>query len=116
MKRNCSGAVTVAILLLFAVVATSQMPPKKTSTGDSVAIVLNDSADPMTIEIQNKGEWAKVKIDPGKDASVAGDHIRVATGRADNATITVDLPIQAGGKYRVAWNTKSGMWDFSPAQ
>lgn len=92
------------------------MPPKKTNTGDSVAIVLNDSADPMTIEVQNKGEWTQVKIDPGKDASVAGDRIRVATIRDDKATITVDLPVQAGSKYRVAWNAKAGMWDFSPAQ
>jgi hypothetical protein len=92
------------------------MPPKKTNTGDSVAIVLNDSANPMTIEVQNKGEWTQVKIDPGKDASVAGDRIRVATIRDDKATITVDLPIQAGNKYRVAWNAKSSMWDFSPAQ
>lgn len=92
------------------------MPPKKTNTGDSVAIVLNDSANPMTVEVRNKGEWTQVKIDPGKDASVAGDRIRVATIRDDKATITVDLPVQAGSKYRIAWNAKAAMWDFSLAQ
>jgi hypothetical protein len=116
MMRNCLAVFILAFLLFTALVATSQMPPKKTSAGDSVAIVLNDSANPMTIEVQNKGEWLKVTIDPGKDASVAGDRVRVATLRDDKAIITVDLPVPAGSKYRVAWNAKAGMWDFSPAQ
>jgi hypothetical protein len=120
MKRNYLSTFTLAFLLAIelgvALAAKTQMPPKKTSAGDSVAILLNDSAGPMTIEVQNKGEWTKLQIDAGKDASVAGDRIRVATLRDDKATITVDLPVQAGSKYRVAWNAKAGMWDFSPAQ
>ena len=116
MKRNCVVACALVALLFTAAVAAGQMPPKKTSGGDSVAIVLNDSANAMTIEVQNKGEWSQVKIDPGKDATVAGDRVRVATTRDDKAIITVDLPVQAGNKYRLAWSSKAGMWDFSPAQ
>ena len=114
MIRNQLATLTLAILLSTAVVATGQMVPQ--NPRNSVAIVLNDSANPMTIEVQNKGEWSKVTIDPGKDASVAGDRVRVATIRDDKAIITVDLPVPAGSKYRVAWNAKAGMWDFSPAQ
>jgi len=50
----------------------------------------------------------------GKDVTLTGDRIRVATKRdEDGAMITVDLPVQAGKKYRLIRNPQSGIWDFS---
>jgi hypothetical protein len=93
--------------------ATGQQPPKGPK---SFSIVLNDSTESMTIEFLSDSEWRQLKVESGKDANIKGDRIRVATNREDKAVITVDLPIQGGKKYRLAWNARASIWDFSPAQ
>jgi len=96
--------------------AKGQQPPKQNRTGNSISVILNDSTESMTIEYRSDSEWRQLKLEPGKDATVQGDRIRVAKTCEDKAVITVDLPIQAGKKYRLAWNARSSIWDFSPAQ
>ena len=93
-----------------------QQLPKTDHLGNSVSVVLNASKEVMTIEYHTASEWRQLKLDAARDSAVTGDRIRVSTTRTDNAIITVDLPIEAGKKYRLAWNSKSSMWDFSPAK
>ena len=106
--------------LLFCALATlvgmridAQQPPKSDRAGNPVSIVRNDTTNAATIEFRTNNDWQQLKIEPGKDATVAGDRIRVATTREDKAIITVDLPIQAGKKYQLIWNTQANIWDFS---
>ncbi|HET8548902.1 MAG TPA: hypothetical protein VFL57_12890 [Bryobacteraceae bacterium] len=106
-----------AVLVLFFAIATSgaqpQQPPKSTRTGSPVSIVRSDASSPVTIEYRANNQWQQLRLEPGKDANVAGDRIRVATTREDKAIVTVDLPVEAGKKYRLLWNTQTGIWDFS---
>jgi hypothetical protein len=108
-----------AKLLLFYCVAiagmriNAQQPPKSDRAGNPVSIVRNDTTNAATIEFRTNNDWRQLKLEAGKDATVAGDRIRVATTREDKATITVDLPIQAGKKYQLIWNTQANIWDFS---
>ena len=102
------------IVALIAVTSVSsfcspQMAPK------TLSIVLNDATSQVTIEYHSGDTWKQVQIDAKKDAQIAGDRIRVATTRDDKATITVDLPVTGGEKYRLFWNDKTSMWDFSSA-
>lgn len=91
----------------------SQQPPKENRQGDPVSIVRNDSGAAITIETQINHQWQAVRIDGDKDANISGDRIRVATTRADGAMVSVDLPIEAGKKYRLFWNDQAHMWDVS---
>lgn len=93
----------------------AQAPPKAGRGGNPVFVVRNDATAPVTIEHRSNNQWQQVKLEPGKDASIPGDRIRVATTREDGAILTVDLPVQAGKKYRLLWNAQSSIWDFSPA-
>ena len=108
-----------AKLVLFCALATlvlrihAQQPPKSDRAGNPVSIVYNDTTTSATIEFKTNNDWQQLKLDAGKDATVAGDRIRVATTREDKAVITVDLPIQAGKKYHLIWNTQANIWDFS---
>jgi len=77
-------------------------------------VVRSDATTPVTIEYQVNNEWRQVVLQGGKDVTLTGDRIRVATKRdEDGAMITVDLPVQAGKKYRLIRNPQSGIWDFS---
>lgn len=117
MRRNTLvGPVFVSLLFLIATSEVAQQPPEKNRTGDAISIVLNDSSSSMTVEYRANGDWKQLKLDAGKDATVAGDRLRVSTLRDDKAMITVDLPIQAGQKYRLAWNAHTSMWDLSLTQ
>jgi hypothetical protein len=88
-------------------------PPKSNRDGNPLSIVRNDATAPITIESRINGQWQPLRIDPGKDAAIPGDHIRVATTRPDSALVTIDLPVQAGKKYRVYWNAQASLWDFA---
>jgi hypothetical protein len=103
-------------MLLTALASRGQMAPKQNRSGDSVAIVLNDSSQSMTIEFHSDNDWQKLKLDPGKDGTITGDRVRVATQRQDKALITVDMPVEPGKKYRLAWNATASMWDLSATQ
>ena len=103
---------TMSLLLLF---VGLQEAPKSDRKGNSVSIIRSDASDPITIETRVNGQWQPLKIDPSKDVSVPGDHIRVATTRPDSAVVSVDLPVQAGKKYRLFWNAQASLWDFAIA-
>jgi hypothetical protein len=81
----------------------------------AVSIIRNDATSKVTVECHMGDEWKQISIDAQKDTSITGDRIRVATTRDDKAVITVDLPIDGGKKYRLFWNEKTSMWDFSSA-
>jgi hypothetical protein len=100
---------TLAVVLGITGLSSQQMAPK------ALSLIRNDSTSAVTIECLNGDDWQKVPLDPQKEAQLTGDRIRVATTRQDNAIITIDLPIAGGKKYRLFWNTKTSMWDFSSA-
>jgi hypothetical protein len=100
-------------LCLPALSLKSQEPPKNDRHGNSISIVRNDASTAVTIETRVNGQWQALKIDPSKDASIPGDHIRIATTRADGAVVSIDFPIEAGKKYRVFWNEQAHMWDIA---
>jgi hypothetical protein len=91
-------------------------PPKSGRQGVSVSTIKNDSSAPIKIEVRVNGQWEAVTIDPGKDTTIPGDHLRVATNRPDSAVVSIDLPLQAGRKYRVFWNAQADMWDLTVLQ
>jgi hypothetical protein len=78
-------------------------------------IVRNDTTTAVTIEYHSAGDWKSISLAARGESLIAGDRIRVATTRDDKATVTIDLPIQPGGKYRLVWNKDCGLWDFSNA-
>jgi hypothetical protein len=112
--KKCLHVGLVLVSLLSMETAAGQQTPKTDRKGNSLSTVLNGSTDDVTIEYHSGTEWLQLKLPAGKDATVSGDRIRVSTTREDKAIITVDLPVQAGKKYQVAWNTRLSMWDFSP--
>ena len=69
----------------------------------------------MVIEYRANDNWQKVELKPGQDFPLKCDRIRISTNRSDNATITVEMPVQLGKKYRLLWNDASGIWDFASA-
>jgi hypothetical protein len=101
--------------VFFAVVAAGQMPGGKTKDGDPVSILLNTSQQVITVEVRLQNDWHELKIEAGKDGRIVGDRVRMATKRKDNAMVTVDFPLEPAKKYRVFFNTKTGLWDFAPA-
>ena len=112
MTRNRRIRFMVGVLvatLSIRTVGSPQMAPK------TMSIIRNDSTSAVTIECHSGDEWKQAPIDPQKDIQLNGDRIRVATTRPDKAVITIDLPIEGGKKYRLFWNDKTGMWDFSSA-
>lgn len=113
MKKLSTIRILLALFLVIAAIAEAQQPAKRDRSGNQVCVVRNDATDPVTIEYRTSSEWQQVKLDPGKDATITADHIRVATTREDKAVVTVDLPTQAGKKYRLFWNAQSSIWDFS---
>ena len=116
MRTTFTSKLVLACVLAFGVsAAESQQVPKTDRLGNSVCVIRNDSTNPAVIEYRSNNQWQQLKLEPGKDGNVTGDRVRVATTRDDKAIVTVDLPVQAGKKYRLIWNTQSGMWDFSPA-
>lgn len=114
MRKDIFGIAAVLAILTMACTssfcgASPQMAPKMFS------IVRNESNAQVTIEYRTGDAWQQVQIDSQKDAQIIGDSIRVATNRADKATITVELPIEGGKKYRLFWNVQSSMWDLGSA-
>jgi hypothetical protein len=112
MTRNRRTRFVLGILLAaisITPVCTPQMAPK------TISIIRNDATSTVTVEFHIGGEWKQIPIDAQKDTQITGDRIRVATTRDDKAIITVDLPIEGGKKYRLFWNDKTSMWDFSSA-
>ena len=101
------------VVVSFFMFANAQQAPKSNHSGNPVSIIRNDSTGAVAIECHTEGQWQQVKLDAGSDATISGDRVRVSTTRQDNAIVTVDLPIQAGKKYRLIWNTQAGIWDFS---
>jgi hypothetical protein len=114
MKKSSTIRILLALILAVATIAGAQQPAKKDRSGNQVCVVRSDATAPVTIEYRSSSEWQQVKLDPGKDATITADHIRVATTREDRAVVTVDLPTQAGKKYRLFWNPQTSIWDFSP--
>ena len=117
MTKYIAANVLLACLVTVAAVKPSvaQMAPKSDRAGNPVSMIRNDATTPVTIEYRSNSEWQQLKVDAGKDTSITGDRIRVATTREDKAIVTVDLPISPGKKYRLLWNAQAGMWDFSSA-
>jgi hypothetical protein len=115
MSKHFTAKLFLVLLLSMAATTQAQQPPAKDRAGNSVSIVRNDSTAAATIEYRLNNQWQQIMLEAGKDANVKGDRIRVATTREDQAIVTVDLPIQAGKKYRLVWNAQSSIWDFSPA-
>jgi hypothetical protein len=115
MTRSSIRTLLVPLLLFSATFGKSQQPPKNDRTGNPVFIVRNDASTATTIEYRTNNQWQAIKLDSGMDASISGDHIRVSTAREDGAMVTIDLPTQAGKKYRLFWNTQTSTWDFSKA-
>jgi len=114
MRNVCLGAILlISFLSIPSGAAKPQQPPKNDRSGNPVCIVRSDATTPVTIEYRNNNQWQSLKLDPGKDASISGDHIRVSTTRDDKATVTIELPTEAGKKYRLFWNAQSTTWDFS---
>jgi hypothetical protein len=101
------------IICIQAVSLKSQEPPERNRSGNSVSTVRNDSGAPMTIESRVNGQWAQLTIAQHADATIPGDHIRVATSRSDSAVVSVDLPVQSGKKYRMFWNANANIWDIA---
>src|SRR4051794_33191443 len=89
MRGNTAARLLLMTLLSIALCSrmNPQMPPKSNRTGNPVSIVRNDAADTVTIEVANNNEWQQLEIGAGKDATVSGDRIRVATKRKDKATV-----------------------------
>ena len=100
---------TLLVIMLMFAGSLAKMAPK------NVTIVRNDATSNSTVEFHSGDEWKQLMIEAQKDTPITGDRIRVATTRDDKAIITVDLPIQGGKKYRLFWNEKISIWDFSSA-
>lgn len=115
MKILPFQTIPLALFLLSASNAGTQQVPKNDPGGNPICVLRNDSTASTTIEYRKSGQWQPLKIEPGKDATVTGDRIRVATTREDRAVVTVELPTQAGKKYRLFWNAQTSTWDFSAA-
>ena len=116
MKKHMSASLGVILLLFVASIRTdARQVPKADRSGNPISIVRNDATGPVTIEFRNNNAWQQVKLEPGADGTITGDRVRVATTREDKAVVTVDLPVEAGKKYRVIWNAQVSIWDFSPA-
>ncbi len=103
------------VLLGVSRLGSAQQVPKSDKTGSPVCVVRNESTAATAFEYRKDNQWKEVKLDPSGEAKLSADRIRIATTREDNAIVTVDLPVQAGKKYRIIWNTQTAIWDFSPA-
>ena len=102
-------------IFTFALTTEAQQVGGKTKDGDPVSILLNTSQQAVTVEVHLRDNWQELKIEAGKDGRIVGDRVRMATKRMDAAIITIDYPLVAAKKYRVFYNSKTGMWDFAPA-
>ncbi len=103
-------------VLTFAFTTEAQQVGGKTKDGDPVSILLNASLQAITVEVHLRDNWQEVKIEAGKDGRIVGDRVRMATKRIDAAIITLDYPLMPAKKYRVFYNSKTGMWDFAPTE
>jgi hypothetical protein len=74
--------------------------------------IRNDGATRISFEYRKDDEWKPVTLEAGKDTTLSGDRVRVATTREDGATITVEMPVEVRKKYRLTWNAGSRMWDL----
>lgn len=102
-------------ILTFALATEAQQVGGKTKDGDPVSILLNTSQQAVTVEVHVRDNWQELKIEAGKDGRIVGDRVRMATKRMDAAIITIDYPLAPAKKYRVFYNSTTGMWDFAPA-
>lgn len=110
------GFLCLALWLPSISLKAQQPPPPKTDQNNNpVSTVRNDANSALTIETRVSGQWQALKIDAGKDATIPGDHIRVATTRPDGAVISIDVPVKAGEEYRIFWNVQASMWDIALA-
>jgi hypothetical protein len=110
------SAVSLVIGVPVCLIGAAQQVPKKDKEGNPVSIILNSSQARITIEYRSNGEWQSIVLVPNQDTKITGEHVRVSTTRNDKAVVTVDLPIEAGKKYRLTWNSQANIWDFSPAE
>jgi hypothetical protein len=115
MRKRLAAELLLFSFLSIAASMKAQQPPEKDRAGNPVFIVRSDSTAAATIEYRSNNQWQQIVLEPGMDAPLKSDRVRVATTREDKAIVTVDLPIQAGKKYRLFWNARSSIWDFSPA-
>jgi hypothetical protein len=109
MTKPYMVSLSVLLMLLVSNVAKPQQPTKR------VAVVRNDANASVTIEFRASDKWQQVELKAGMDTDLTCDRIRVSTTRSDNAVITVEMPVQLGKKYRLAWNDTASMWDFTAA-
>ena len=109
MNRTFIRIAIAAVCLLACATFSNEQPPQAPKT---LAIIRNVSTSQVTFEYRSGDTWQKVTLDSLKDTNIGGDRVRIGTDRQDNATITVELPIERGKKYLVFWNDPPGMWDF----
>ena len=109
MKRTLFRSAIATAFLVMACTSIGSQPPQAPK---ALAIIRNVSTSQVTFEYRSGDTWQKVTLDSLKDANIGGDRVRIGTDRQDNATITVELPIERGKKYLVFWNDPPGMWDF----
>lgn len=103
------GAVfCLAITILPSFAGPQQVPA-------TFVVVRNDAADAVTIEFRANDKWQPVELKAKAETNLKCDRLRVSTTRSDSAVISVEMPVELGKKYRLAWNDTSGMWDFSVA-
>jgi hypothetical protein len=107
MTKSYIVSLSALLMLLVSGVAEPQQPPKQ------VAVVRNDATGSVTIEFRASDKWQQVELKAGMDTDLTCDRIRVSTTRSDKAVITLEMPVQLGRKYRLAWNDTAGMWDFT---
>ena len=107
--RRLTRAIACGMLMLI----TSAGSASPQQVPNRFVVVRNDSTAELTIEFRDGDTWQKIALKAGKDTTLTSDRVRVSTTRNDDAVITVEMPVKAGGKYRLAWNDAAGMWDFS---
>jgi hypothetical protein len=102
----------IALLTISLFGAATSLPAPQVPALDIA--VRNDATTPVTFEFRDEnGDWKKITLEAGKDATLSGDRLRVTSSREDGATITVELPVELRKKYRVNWNNGARFWDFT---
>jgi hypothetical protein len=112
--RTSSIARLFLLSLSLGAAALAQDTQKTKSAGKPIATIRSEASAPVSLEYRRGRQWQQIQLEPGKAAIIPGDRMRVATRRADGAVLTVDLPIEAGKRYKLIWNSQANMWDFSP--
>lgn len=100
----------------FAALTIAQQVGEGAQEAEPASILVNASQQAVAVEVHLGETWQELKIEGGQEGRAVGDRVRMATRRRDNATVTVDYPLEPGKKYRVFFNPSAGVWDFAPME